>query len=102
MLGRVKSPVLFVHGIADDMIPWIHSFDLINLCKSPAKLITPEHMTHNNFDIRSDVLNNFAEFLINFCSENFTLNIDNDSDDETDTPQKYTHFPLFMYTDPCG
>ncbi len=59
----MKCPALLIHGKKDDVIPWQHSLDLINSCRCPAKLVTPENMKHNNFDYRRDVIKHLKDFL---------------------------------------
>jgi hypothetical protein len=77
------------------VIPWQHSLDLINTCNCPAKLITPELMQHNNFDISKDILYHIQEFL-----SLFTQKFDDSEDLSGREEMNSVHFPLFMYIDP--
>lgn len=40
-------------------------------CNSPAKLITPKFMDHNNFDIFKDIINNLKDFFQIFVEDGF-------------------------------
>jgi esterase/lipase len=62
-ISEVTSPILFIHGKKDTLIPPSHSIDLINKCKSPSKLVSPTNMTHNTFDYVQDVIVHIRNFL---------------------------------------
>ncbi|CAM9498253.1 unnamed protein product, partial [Heterosigma akashiwo] len=50
-IHHVHCPVLFLHGLEDDFIPFQHSQDLYNACASSRKTLTPLlGYGHNNFD----------------------------------------------------
>jgi hypothetical protein len=71
--------------------------ELMKLTTAPAKLVTPEKMEHNYFEIYKDVILNMLDF--------FKVFINDDSEDE-DTNEfgkdvnNEIIFPLFMYNEP--
>ena len=99
-ISKVISPILFIHGKMDNLIPPSHSLDLINKCKSPAKLVSPNNMTHNTFDYIQDVIVHIKNFLKVFT--NYTINNikKDDMDGEKDNDEKGISFPSFMYKCP--
>ena len=103
-ISKVSSPILFIHGKKDTLIPPSHSLDLINRCKSPSKLISPDTMTHNTFDFIQDViihLKNFLKVFTNFTINNIYVkkkeNIENNGNN---IEIKGISFPSFMYKYP--
>ncbi len=104
-ISKVECPTLFIHGKADEVIPWQHSLELINKCSCPAKIITPEHMKHNNFDIKKDLVDHIKDFLFLYIEkyneedEAYFDTITSDTDEEirVDDP---IQFPSFMYIQP--
>ena len=103
-INKVTSPILFIHGKNDTLIPPSHSYDLINKCKSPAKLVSPNNMTHNTFDYIQDVVIHVRNFLKVFT--NYTNSIykkkeeEVDDTDENIIEKKEISFPKFMYNCP--
>ena len=95
-ISKVTSPILFIHGKMDTLIPPSHSLDLINKCKSPAKLVSPNTMTHNTFDYVQDVIIHIKNFLKVFT--NYSNNIISKKDDEKNN--EGICFPNFMYKCP--
>jgi len=56
-ISKVKSPILFIHGIKDTLIPKQHSVDLLNAClQTVSHIHLSEEMTHNDYDIDYDIL----------------------------------------------
>lgn len=51
VIPKVQCPTLIIHGQRDDLIPGSHAIELHRACGGPCKLIMPEQMTHNDFDI---------------------------------------------------
>lgn len=99
-ISKVTSPILFIHGKMDNLIPPSHSLDLINKCKSPAKLVSPNTMTHNTFDYVQDVIvhiKNFLKVFTNYSSNNANKK---DETEENDNEIKGICFPNFMYKCP--
>lgn len=62
-IGKVMSPILFIHGKEDNVIPPIHSVELIEKCKAPAKMVIPDTMTHSVFDFEKDVIVHIRDFF---------------------------------------
>jgi hypothetical protein len=75
---------------------------LVGKCTSPAKLITPEKMEHNVYEIYQDVIIHMKKFLELL----FQSQIDNEAYNTLDINEfdreliDDIHFPLFMYSDP--
>jgi pimeloyl-ACP methyl ester carboxylesterase len=96
-ISKVQSPILFLHGKNDTLIPYSHSLDLINLCKSPSKLVSPNNMTHNSFDFINDIVVNIKNFLKVFIG----YSINNKKDENEKNPESNgISFPSFMYKYP--
>jgi len=52
----IQSPVLFIHGTSDEVIPFQHSKILFSLCPSQKKVLhLAKGATHNEFDEEKDV-----------------------------------------------
>lgn len=100
-ISKVISPILFIHGKMDTLIPPSHSLDLINKCKSPAKLVSPNNMTHNTFDYINDVIIHIKNFLKVFTNYTNNSNVKNDTD-ESINEIKGISFPSFMYKCPIS
>ena len=99
-ISKVTSPILFIHGKMDTLIPPSHSLDLINKCKSPAKLVSPNTMTHNTFDYVNDVVFHIKNFLKVFT--NYSNNNKKGDNDENYNEIKGISFPSFMYKCPIS
>lgn len=98
-ITKVISPILFIHGKMDNLIPPSHSLDLINKCRSPSKLVSPNNMTHNTFDYIQDVILNIKNFLKVFT--NYSINKNDETENEKDNDDiKGISFPNFMYKCP--
>ena len=100
-ISKVISPILFIHGKMDTLIPPSHSLDLINKCKSPAKLVSPNNMTHNTFDYINDVIIHIKNFLKVFTNYSNNSNGKNDID-ESINDIKGISFPSFMFKCPIS
>jgi len=48
MIRHVVSPVLFIHGMLDSIVPMMHSARLFECCTSRKLLVTPSQMEHNS------------------------------------------------------
>ena len=101
-ISKVTSPILFIHGKKDNLIPPSHSLDLINKCKSPAKMVSPNTMTHNTFDYVQDVIIHIKNFLKVFTNySNYSSNgLKTDNTNENNNDIKGILFPNFMYKCP--
>jgi hypothetical protein len=61
---RITCPILFIHGMHDDVIPYSHSQKLYELCKSPKKhLKLCEKANHTHFEEPADTVEPIALFL---------------------------------------
>jgi len=58
-----KSPVMIIHGLKDQLIPYTQSQDLCEQCQVSAKLVLPLNMDHNIFDMEQDLLEPLRGFL---------------------------------------
>lgn len=98
-IAKVNSPILFIHGKHDNLIPNSHSIDLINNTKSPSKLVSPANMTHNCFDYIADVIMHIKNFLKVFTNAESEGKID-DTDEHVDEEKFKVDFPEFMFKYP--
>lgn len=48
MIKHVSSPVLFIHALADKVVPVSHSTRLFEMCPSKKLLVMPDCMDHNS------------------------------------------------------
>ena len=97
-ISKVSCPILFIHGKDDNLIPSSHSIEMINQCKSPAKLVSPQKMSHNSFDFVNDVYIHIRDFLKVFTVLNSTQKIDDT--DENINDNNTIDFPQFMFFPP--
>ena len=75
IIEKVTSPILFIHGQNDDIVPFQHSIDLSKKCKCPYEIILPEEMDHNEINIYDDFLEPLTTFL-----QRHSLLMNSDSD----------------------
>ena len=108
-ISKVASPILFVHGKNDTVIPPVHSEDLMKQCKSPTNVVFPLQMTHNSFDFYFDIVVNIRDFLKVFTVTNeFDQNNikkkvpENDTDEHIQEHQPLIDFPKIMFKCPVG
>ena len=108
-IGKVVSPILFIHGKEDNVIPPIHSVDLIEQCKAPAKMVIPDTMTHSVFDFEKDVIVHIRDFfkVFGITEEEGVVVVEEDEDeDEMDEGIEVDvfrgiDFPKWMFKAPC-
>jgi hypothetical protein len=62
----IVSPVLFIHGQLDELIPFDHTLKLKDECKCPHEVILPENMNHNDFNLDEDFLVPIRNFMKRF------------------------------------
>lgn len=79
-LKNISCPILFIHGKKDDVIPYRHSEDLrIELEKNNnyeiAELELNENMSHNEFDLKEDIINPINNFIKKHKLKNNNNNI---------------------------
>ena len=60
---NIKSPLLLIHGIKDQLVPYEHSLVIMSECKSFCRLHLIENMTHSKFSFRRDFLLPVRNFL---------------------------------------
>lgn len=65
-MGDINCPILFIHGQMDELIPYEHTLELVNECKSAYEVIFPETMTHNDFKLEEDFLHPMKKFIDRF------------------------------------
>jgi esterase/lipase len=91
-IKNVTCPIFFVHGKSDPLIPYTETIALTKICKSKYELLTPSHMTHNDFDLYEDIIEPIQKFIENNCTiDNGKINIDdikNDIDKLHKMPQE--------------
>lgn len=54
---------MIIHGQKDTIISSQQSIELLKNCAAPSKLIMPEHMTHNDYNIAEDIVKPIFQFL---------------------------------------
>lgn len=62
-IKSVKCPILIIHGIMDNLIPYEQSQELIKNIKCPYEAIFPEDMDHNYFNYDIDLIMPLKDFL---------------------------------------
>ena len=66
-MGKIRCPVCFLHGAADQLIPMQHAEDLMRAAiNAPTYINIANEMTHNEFFFGNDV----ATPLLDFFSKN--------------------------------
>lgn len=61
-IGRVQCPVLFIHGLEDDVVPWEHSKSLHSRCARAVDPLWVEGRGHNDMP-NEECLHRIREFL---------------------------------------
>jgi len=59
----VKCPVIFIHGKSDPLIPYTETLELKNIYKNYSEVIIHPHMTHNDFNLISDIVEPIGNFI---------------------------------------
>ena len=63
----VKCPILFIHGLKDSLIPYRHSEELYTIAKKYNNNFIDiqkiEGMTHNEFNLKNDIIDSIIQFL---------------------------------------
>ncbi len=102
IIGKVKCPILFIHGKKDEIISWEQSLELLKCCKAPAKLVTPENMTHNNFNLKTNIILPMLEFMRDALDQLLTIDdIIDYSGRNIFSDNGYISFPTFMFSEPA-
>jgi hypothetical protein len=67
VIESVKCPVLIIHGKQDELIPVSHAETLFEHCiqvsDDKKMLVMPADMTHNKFDLMSDIISPMHKFV---------------------------------------
>lgn len=59
----MSAPTLIIHGQKDTLIPESHAIELHENCLGPSKLIMPENMSHNEYDVYTDLVKPIHQFF---------------------------------------
>ena len=62
-IGRVRSPVLFIHGEQDDIIPVSHSRQLMDRCSTTVDPLFLPTAGHNDVEFHEEYLTSLSSFL---------------------------------------
>jgi len=89
-IKNVRCPSYFIHGKADTLVPFKQTVDLMNECQGISDMHLPENMTHNDFNLREDVIEPILKFLTK-CG----IKIENDK------PTLQYDFPKELYEKPA-
>lgn len=63
-VDMIRSPILFIHGEADALIPPAMSIRLHDRVRSPKSLVINAEMTHNQFRMETDLFNPINTFML--------------------------------------
>ena len=97
-IAQIIIPTLFIHGKKDSLISWEQSKKLYEKCPSNRKkIIYIENMSHNNYDLIQDILNNIGIFLSREISDMKRVNnhyslYDSKFDNMLKTPKNILHY----------
>ena len=62
-IQKVKSPCFFIHGSRDTLVPSSHTIELFNKCKALSGLSIRKDMSHNQFNMKKDIINPILGFF---------------------------------------
>lgn len=62
-IQKVSCPCFFIHGEKDTLIPSSHTIELFSKCKAISGMSLRKHMTHNEFDMKKDILKPIKNFF---------------------------------------
>ena len=60
---NIASPILLIHGLKDQLVPYEHSVAILGECRSYCRLHLVENMTHSKFSFRRDFTWPLKNFL---------------------------------------
>ena len=67
-VADVVDPILFIHGVRDELISCAHSERLFDRCSSPHKhILLLNDATHNEFNLLDDVIGPVQQFISLYC-----------------------------------
>jgi fermentation-respiration switch protein FrsA (DUF1100 family) len=77
-MKNIQCPVLIIHSIKDEIVPFYHGKELYKAAKKPYEPLFLDGTTHNNIDKVSDVVfNHINSFLKSIDTSYNTMNISN-------------------------
>ena len=66
-LKNFTCPILFIHGQKDPLIPFKETIILKDNCDCPFEVVLPIDMTHNDFDLDTDIMEPINKFISKNC-----------------------------------
>lgn len=77
-MKKVECPVLIIHSIKDEIVPFYHGKELFKAAKNAFEPLFLDGTTHNNIDKVSDVVfNHINMFLKSIDSTYNSMNVSN-------------------------
>ena len=73
-IKNVTCPILFIHGQSDTLIPFKETIMLKDNCDCPFEVVLPVEMTHNDFDLDTDIIDPINKFIAKNCNIDKTKN----------------------------
>ncbi len=67
-IKNVTCPILFIHGQKDPLIPFKETIILKDNCDCPFEVVLPIDMTHNDFDLDTDIMEPIDKFISKNCN----------------------------------
>lgn len=67
-IKEIVCPILFIHGKKDTMVPFSHTLEMANVCKSigtPCEVHSNENLGHNNIQTLNDICLPLTKFFVN-------------------------------------
>ena len=75
-MKNIESPVLILHSVKDDIVPFYHGKELFKAAKNTFKPLFVDGTDHNNIDkISEEVFNHINEFLRFLDKRNSNINL---------------------------
>lgn len=63
VISKISSPILFIHGTEDKVVPKEHSVELYEECESDARVFVFKGMTHNSIKVYSHICKPVMKFF---------------------------------------
>ena len=82
-IKNVTCPIIFIHGQKDPLIPFKETIILKDNCDCPFEVVLPIEMTHNDFDLDSDIIEPINKFISKNCNVDTQKNSFDDNDEIT-------------------
>ena len=79
-IKNVTCPILFIHGQKDPLIPFKETIILKDNCDCPFEVVLPIDMTHNDFDLDTDIMEPINKFIAKNCKVDNRRNNFDDND----------------------